>query len=289
MPTRTQRRNRNKIYSKLKFGTSLLKRSGKYNNNHSVGELFDLYAIYTPTQYISTYRHPGDPPESPFIRCLEISVRKDTTFRNWVKTQEYKDCSRLPLNTWAKTMMDYLYYNHTWMDFFNFTTEQWLTFWIQNIPGLVEKHFGWNEQDFLNRSSNQQWLIEHGAENKEPPPISNEEKLYQSWMKNPEQEWNALSEFGITPENSYGIAMVCKGYLKKPSKIFYTVLMKAIPGCTVSETNPYPNYYFSDSEDQREYLKNRKPLKLPPSLDPLREKLKEKYPMLSIEYTVRKI
>lgn len=105
---------------------------------------------------------------------------------------------------------------------------------------------------------------------------------YNDWIKDRNKLWTDLAPLGITRENCWGISVAYRGYKNLPP--LYILSMKVEEGYAPSETDPYLPFYFSDSEDEEEHLRTRQPLKLSPSLDPLREKLEKVFPGLKLIY-----
>jgi len=254
-----------------------------------ITEFYHYHAIFVPTHYIEMNKD-----SSPFVTCLYRACnpipwdfnKPNDPFSDWVTKLGYKDYNDLPIREWSQKIVQWLCDTPEWPDFLHFSPSQWITHWIQVIPGMVKAHFGWDEQMFLNRTSDQEWLVSQGCANEPKKVLTDEEKLYHYWSlkKNRDEMWTALQPFGITPENCWRLYVVYVGYHKAPSQTHYVLKMKPVEGCGLSETNPYPAYYFSDSEDEQEYLCTRKPDNLPPSLDHFREKLKDKFPLLRLEY-----
>ena len=94
--------------------------------------------------------------------------------------------------------------------FFPKTVPGFLEFWIKVVPGLCEKLYEFDEKKFMERSSDQEWLVSIGLEIPPPVVFTEEQKEFLNLVKLVYKDKNllyaGLEEFGITPENCVGLS-----------------------------------------------------------------------------------
>ncbi len=254
----------------------------------SVLEMSYIESILCPAASWKTYNH------DPFVKILEkvtrdhffAHVREINKEENYNKpTQPYQDnqfeyfvkccCKkRVDKEVLSPFMAKYLAYLKDHLaeinpSFFPTTVPGWLEFFIRIIPGYCKDLLGFDEQQFLTRTSDDQWLADIGMQIPPPVTYSPEQEQYRLFVKNCFQDekvfWNHMEEFGVSEENCFGITHI-SGFSRKDESKRGTLL---------------PRNKMDEDSHSHEVMEMKN---IPEEcLGLLRTKVQEKYPYLWVE------
>jgi hypothetical protein len=287
-----EKRSSEQIRSDDQLYTDFVILRQKYLNGANPGmtvfDLFYIEAILCPE--IAWKTHQNDP----FVSTL-VDLKRNQFFayireinqqcHDQQTTQPYKDhpfeyfvdcCEKKTVDEQVlKPFMDkYLAYLKKHLEeinpsFFPQTIPECLEFWIRIIPGYCKDVLGFDEQQFLSRISDEQWIDDIGMQN--PPPVTYtlEQEQYRSFVRecfrDKQAFWKYMEEFGVSEEYCFGISHT-SGFSSREESTRGTLL---------------PRNKMDEDSHHHEVMEMKN---IPTEyLDKLRVKVQEKYPYLWVE------
>lgn len=203
-----------------------------------------------------------DKPSQPYVVDM---------FEYFVKQCEKKKVEYQVLKPYMETYFTYLksHMDEIKPSFFPTSIQGFLEFWIHIIPGFCRDVLGFDEQQFLTRTDDNQWLIVIGMQIPSPIVFTKEQQDYVSFVKecfsDKKAFWKYMDEFGVSEENCFGISHVSN----------FADSHQSTRGNLLKRDN------MDDDSQSHEVMEMKN---IPQEyLDLLRAKVQEKYPYLWVE------